>query len=146
MNRATQAIQYHDSGFNCAQSVLTAFAEDLGLSPALALRLASTFGGGMRMAATCGALTGALMALGLAHGFSRPDPPDKQRIESLTRELIQRWRKEIGPTDCKDILGYDVSDPIQKEAAKKAGVFDAHCHVCIAKATDILCSMLAEFA
>lgn len=63
MSPAELANLNHESGFNCAQSVLAVFAEDYGMPLKLALKLASPFGGGMRMAATCGALTGALMAL-----------------------------------------------------------------------------------
>ena len=58
MSRVDIALKRFDAGFNCAQSVLSAFAEDLGLKEETSLLLASAFGGGMRMAATCGALTG----------------------------------------------------------------------------------------
>ena len=146
MSPAELANLNHESGFNCAQSVLAVFAEDYGMPLKLALKLASPFGGGMRMAATCGALTGALMVLGLACGYSEFDEELKDKSDQLTRELLRRWQKEIGPTDCKVILGYDVSDPDQRELATQAGVYDLHCPRCIGKAAEILAQMLAELA
>ena len=65
MNRYEQAVAYHHKGFNCCQSVLVSFAADLGLTEEQAFALGSNFGAGMRMGSACGALTGALMALGL---------------------------------------------------------------------------------
>ena len=58
------------SGYNCAQSVLSVFAEDLGISKDACLKLASPFGSGIAyMQETCGAVSGgALMAIGLKYG------------------------------------------------------------------------------
>lgn len=144
MSKAELANLKHKSGFNCAQSVLAVFAADFGLPLDLALKLASPFGGGMKMAATCGALTGALMALGLACGYSEPDEALKAESDNMTLELLRRWQEEIGPTDCKAILGYDVSDPAQRELAIQAGVLDHHCPDCIRKGAEILADLLNE--
>ena len=57
------------NGYNCAQSVLSVFAEDLGMSKDACLKLASPFGSGIAyMQETCGAVSGALMAIGLKYG------------------------------------------------------------------------------
>lgn len=144
MKAAELATQLHESGLNCAQSVLGVFAEAWGLPLAPALKLAAPFGGGMRMAATCGALTGALMALGLAYGYCEYEEHSKAKSDHMTRTLLQRWREEIGPTECKAILGYDVSDPEQRDLAIQASVFDLHCPQCIAKGAEIVAELLAE--
>jgi C_GCAxxG_C_C family probable redox protein len=146
MSRVDIALKRFDAGFNCAQSVLSAFAEDLGLKEETSLLLASAFGGGMRMAATCGALTGALMALGLAQGFDNVDVDKKAHIENLTRELVARWTSSIGDTDCKDILGIDVSKPEGRAEARAAGVFDRECPRCIEQGVTLLEDLLAGIA
>ncbi|MCX7031789.1 MAG: C-GCAxxG-C-C family protein, partial [Spirochaetes bacterium] len=70
MNRPERADQLFRQGTNCAQAVACAFAEDLGADRGLTLRLATGFGGGMgHTGGTCGALTGAFMALGIAFGM-----------------------------------------------------------------------------
>jgi len=145
MSRVDIALKRFDAGFNCAQSVLSAFAEDLGLKEETSL-LASAFGGGMRMAATCGALTGALMALGLAQGFDNVDVDKKAHIENLTKELVARWTSIIGDTDCKDILGIDVSKPEGRTEARAAGVFDSECPRCIEQGVTLLEELLASIA
>lgn len=79
--------------YNCAQAVLMTFAGECGLDEQTAYKLCEHFGGGMRMAATCGAVTGAMLALG---GMGADD--------SVRRELVARFKTENGFLDCKDLL------------------------------------------
>lgn len=146
MKKVELAQHRYESGFNCAQSVFSVFAEDYGMSEEQALKLSSPFGGGMKMAATCGALTGALMALGLARGYCEADETLRAESDKAAIELIQRWKAEIGPVDCKTILGYNPCDPVQKEAALAAGGSAHICSNCIVKGVQILIDLLAELA
>ena len=69
MTRSEQAQALRDSKephYNCCQSVLIPFCEVCGISEEAALRMGENFGSGMRHGGTCGAISGALMALGLA--------------------------------------------------------------------------------
>ena len=61
MEKARALRARTDVHFNCCQSVLAAFAEDMGLTEEQAYNLGANFGSGMRCGAVCGALTGALM-------------------------------------------------------------------------------------
>ena len=71
MTKGEIAKQYFLQGYNCSQSVLLAFCDDLGFDEQTALMLASPFGGGMgRLREVCGTLSGAYMALGLKRGYS----------------------------------------------------------------------------
>ena len=73
MNHRELAENNFLAGYNCAQSVLLAFAEDLGLDGDFALRLSSSFGGGMgRLREVCGAVSAILMAAGLVYGYTAP--------------------------------------------------------------------------
>lgn len=78
---------------NCAQAVLCAWAEEMGLSEEQAFRLGAHFGSGMRHGSTCGAVTGALMALGMMGG----DEKDAAR-------LLQQVREGHGALDCATLL------------------------------------------
>lgn len=74
MTHEEKAVENFQAGYNCAQSVFLAFAEDLGLEADFALRLASSFGGGMgRLREVCGGVSGILMAAGLLYGYTAPD-------------------------------------------------------------------------
>lgn len=82
-----------ETHYNCAQSVLIPFAEEAGLTEAQANALAENFGSGMRHGSTCGAVTGALMALG-ALGYG----------EDKTRELLRAFREREGDLTCARLL------------------------------------------
>ena len=76
--RAQLAIEKFSNGFNCSQAVLSVFAEDLALSEETAVSIASGFGGGARNGQLCGAVTGAVMALGLKYYSTRQEPAKTQ--------------------------------------------------------------------
>lgn len=99
------AKQYHASGCNCAQAVLLAFAEELNLSPEMAAKIALPFGGGMARGETCGALTGALMALGLTESGSVPPTPEaKTKSRESTKKLAEVFDEKYHTTLCREIL------------------------------------------
>ena len=68
MDHKEKALNYFSQKLHCSQAVLAAFADECGITEEQALKLGSCFGGGMRKGEVCGAVTGALMALGLLYG------------------------------------------------------------------------------
>lgn len=94
MSYAELAKQNFLAGYNCSQSVLLAFESVTGLDAERAARLAAPFGGGMgRMREVCGAVSGALMVLGLVLGYSDPkDTEGKSRHYALVREFAARFK------------------------------------------------------
>ncbi len=95
LDRARELRACTTTHYNCAQSVLLPFAQDAGLTEEQALRVSANFGSGMKMAATCGAITGGLMALGL-FGVE-----DGAAIGGYYRILRERHN---GLLDCADLL------------------------------------------
>ena len=91
--RAAQLRNDPNTHYNCAQSVLIPFAEQLGLSFEQAAAITANFGGGMRMGATCGAVTGALMALGLLG-----------KGEEEAKAFWNEFKEAGGATDCDRLL------------------------------------------
>jgi C_GCAxxG_C_C family probable redox protein len=113
-------------GFNCSQSVFSAFASQLGLSIATALKLSSTFGAGMaRQGQVCGALTGALMVLGLQHG--NVDPEGKEQTYRIADEFIRKFKERHGTILCSELIGYDISTPAGMQAAREKHLFTTIC-------------------
>jgi C_GCAxxG_C_C family probable redox protein len=108
------------AGFNCAQSVLIAYAEDFGLSRHLALGLAAGFGGGIaRQGQTCGVVSGALMVLGLKYGMLEAgDPTAKEHCYLIGQQFLTRFREAHGSVLCRELLGYDLSVPEQRAQAR----------------------------
>lgn len=107
MNRADKAVALFQDGYNCAQAVLGAFCDELGLPFDTAMKLSSSFGGGMgRMREVCGACSGLFMAAGLLYGYATPKTgaPKKELYEHV-RALADRFREENGSIICRELLG-----------------------------------------
>jgi len=139
-----RALDSYASGFNCAQSVVAAFSEAVNVDAQTLCKLSSCFGGGMRMGAACGAFSGALMVLGMRYGFGEYSEDGKAFIEEKTIDFIALWKAQVGFTDCRSILGIDVSDPAQRQAAKENHVFEQKCPNCIEAGVRILQQMMEE--
>lgn len=146
MTKAEIAQTYFGQGFSCSQAVFAAYADDFGLDRELALRAAGAFGGGIaRTGNACGALSGALMVIGLQHGMVRAEAPQaKEHTYTVAREFIERFRAANGATDCRDLLGYDMSTAEGSKAIKEAGVTKTICPKLVQKATEILDEMLGS--
>lgn len=100
------AIKYHDSGFNCAQAVLCACAEYTGLDEKTALAVSAGFGGGLRSGEVCGAISGAVMALGLANPFTdSSDTAAKDKIAALAKDCVAAGKEKFGCIHCSELKG-----------------------------------------
>ena len=106
------AANFFDAGHNCAEAVLRTFAADWG-TPQL-VRLATGFGGGMgRAGDVCGAMSGAVMAVGARFGRVHPDDDvAKERCYEAVAELRERFRDACGHLDCRDLTGLDLDDRV----------------------------------
>jgi C_GCAxxG_C_C family probable redox protein len=95
MNHGKIAEEKFRSGYNCSQSVLFAFSNELNIDSDTALKISNGFGGGMgRKQEVCGAVSGAIMALGILYGRGEKDGPDKQETTYLkVRELIDSFKE-----------------------------------------------------
>ena len=104
-----KASEIHDLGFNCAQSVLYALNDITGLDKETSLALTGGMGGGMRASEVCGAVSSAILALGMAFPFAdNTDEKAKDRIAAITREFHARFKKECPSIICRELLGYDM--------------------------------------
>ena len=126
--------------FNCCQAVIAAYAEQHGLDRDTALKLATGFGGGVsHMGKMCGAVTGAVMVLGLRHGRCRvEDVAAKQKTMDMVRQFARRFRQRHGALDCRQLLGCDLNKPEEFEWAKKQGLFATRCPKLVRDAVAIL--------
>ena len=106
MTHAEKAEAYFRQGYNCAQSVLLAFGDMTGLDDETALRVSSSFGGGLgRLREVCGAVSGACMVLGLVKGYTDPDDREGKRAQyRLVQEFAERFREQNGSIVCRELL------------------------------------------
>ncbi len=124
MERSDEAEKLFRDGFNCSQAVFSVYAEEMGVQAEMAMKIACAFGGGMRLGNTCGAVTGALMVIGLKYGKSKVDDNEaRDKTYALAKQLQARFSKTNGSIMCRDLLGYDLSTPEGYEKAKENQVF-----------------------
>ena len=104
--RAQRAMQLFHDGFNCSQSVFAACADVYGLTDeALALRLSSSFGGGIGRK-VCGAASGMFMLAGLKNGSATPhDSEGKMANYKLVQQLAGEFKAKYGSLICAELLG-----------------------------------------
>ena len=144
---ARDAEAMFKKGFGCAQSVLTCCGRSFGLPEETAKRIASAFGGGMgMMGLTCGAVTGAFMAIGLKHAQTdAADSAPAGRAGRLAREFARRFKQLHGSICCNELLGLDISTPEGVHKAVAEGYFAAvRCPVYIRDGAALLERLLAD--
>ena len=101
MDHRELAAELFLSDCNCAQAVLLSYQDKLGKTTEELRALGSAFGGGMGgMEATCGALTGAAVVLGLLDKSGR-EP------KQVMNEILQGFKEKAGATLCKDLKGVE---------------------------------------
>jgi C_GCAxxG_C_C family probable redox protein len=116
-NHLQESLELFKSGFHCSQSVFAVFSEELGLQKETALKIACPFGGGLGgYGRTCGALTGAMMVIGLKYGSSdATDIEAKTLSKTKTRALIETFERTQGSSTCNELVGVDRSNMMGAE-------------------------------
>ena len=102
MGIGEEAVRFHQQGCKCAQSVLSACGKYTGLDQNTALSVAAGFGGGVRSGEICGAISGAVMAIGLIE-------QDKRRVAVLAKQCVDSFREKFGCVRCMELKQNRVS-------------------------------------
>lgn len=138
MKKSQQAIENFKT-LNCAQSVLLSYASELKLDEMTALKISAGFGGGMAMAETCGAVTGAYMVLGLK---VQTEGKTIQEIKAETKVAVKKFNElfiaKHGSLKCKKLLGVDISTPEGSAVANEKNLFNTVCVELVGSAVEIL--------
>ena len=107
MKHSEIAVENFKKGYNCAQSVFLAFAKDFGFDDETALKLSSSFGGGMgRLREVCGAVTSMFAIAGLKEGYTSPNDDDaKSKHYALIQSLAEDFKSRYNTIICRELLG-----------------------------------------
>jgi C_GCAxxG_C_C family probable redox protein len=143
MKTAEIASTRFNDGYSCSQAVLSAFSDELNLDYQTGLKIASGFGGGMgRTGETCGAVTGALMALGLKLGGL--DAASKEKTYAAFREFAERFETRHLTLKCRDLLGCDISTAEGREQAKEQQLHSQVCTKLVHDAAQLVEDLMRE--
>jgi C_GCAxxG_C_C family probable redox protein len=109
--------------------VLGGFAERHGLTMDQAARIGCAFGGGIaRTGQMCGAVSGALMVIGLSHGStSGVDAVRRDHTYAVTKEFLAAFTARHGSITCQELLGVNIGTPDGRKTAMDNGLFKTHC-------------------
>ena len=138
-----KALEVTKTGLDCSQVVFAEFAPQFGIDKATAEKIAANFGGGLFEGATCGAVTGALMALGLKYGHFGPvDLMQKNRLMQKGAEFKKRFTEKHGSCVCQELIDYKIPEEIT--AIMEEDKFGTVCCYLIFDACHIVADMLNE--
>ena len=141
--RVKHAVDLFNEGFSCSQAIVAAYADQYGLDRNQALKIAAGLGGGIgRTGSICGAVTGAILILGLRFGTT--DPKDKNaKFEAYKKVQLfnEEFKTRTGSLICRELLGFDFTTPEGGLRAKQPGAFE-HCPEFVQIAAEILETML----
>ncbi|MFQ6125710.1 MAG: C-GCAxxG-C-C family protein [Candidatus Heimdallarchaeota archaeon] len=141
---------------NCAQCVLLAVQETLGLRNDLVFKAATGFAGGMGLMglSACGALSGGILAIGQKFGRERHNLTDPERFRfktyKLTKKLHERFIAEYGSSTCHDIQqrifgrSYNLWDPEEYKQFEEAGAHRDKCPEVVGEAAKWVVELLFE--
>jgi C_GCAxxG_C_C family probable redox protein len=141
MKKPDQAVDcFTKKGFTCSSSVFSTFSDDMGLDAETARKISCGFGGGISKTGNiCGAVSGAVMVIGLKYGKSNPgDDAATDKTRALVRTFIDEFTALHGSVNCTDLLGYNLNIPDEYEGARQGGLFHTKCPEFVRDATAIL--------
>lgn len=134
-----EAVYCFNNGFTCSQAVFSTYAPLMGIESQTALKIAEPFAMGMCRGETCGAVTGALMTIGLKYGRTKADDMNaKEQTRTKAKEFVARFTEKHHSTICNLLLEHDVSTPEGKAAVEAKGFFETRCPEFVRSAATLL--------
>lgn len=141
-DRATEATELFQIGFNCAQAVLATFCESYDLPKDKAFQISSGLGGGVGRGEICGIVTGAVLVIGLKYGRKKDDDYSAQLIcNDKVENFLKEFEKCNGSLICRNILSCDISSRNGLNEATQRGLFNSVCTPMLKKVVELLCQL-----
>ncbi len=148
MSEKERAVELFHEGYNCSQSVFTAFAHRFNIDEETAKKISAGLGGGVgRMREVCGAVSGAAMVIGsICSATDGKDNENKQKNYELVREFADRFIKRNGSIVCRELLGLDVKmENTAKPDSRTAEYYKKRpCVELVGDAAEILAEIIKE--
>ncbi len=140
MSKPDQAVECFNAGFSCSQAVFSAYASEFGIGRETAFRVSGAFGGGIaRLGETCGAVTGALMVIGMKYGKTKPeDEAAKEKTYLFSHEFIEEFKTRNGTAICRELTGCDMMSEEGLRKFRENNIHSTRCAKFVRDAAEIL--------
>jgi len=137
--KSQHAVELFRNGFLCSQAVLASFCDSYGLDGNSALKIACGLGSGMNCSEICGAVSGAVLVIGLKYGHTdAKDTAAKEACKAKVKEFLRVYKERNRHILCRDILGCDINTPEGRQKARDEKLFTTVCVDMVASAATIL--------
>ena len=132
MDKKELAVSYFANGYNCAQAVVLAFCEELGITETQAAIMSEGFGGGMgRTRSVCGAVSGMVMVASLKYSKGvAGDMDTRMKIYSKIKEMFADFETLFQTKICAELI-------TQRDTSAGPGGHQKNCVECVACAAEI---------
>ena len=147
MTRTEKAIALFLEGANCAQAVFAAFADLVGMDERAALRISSSFGGGVgRQREVCGAISGMCKVLGALYGYDDlQDNALKAAHYARVQVLCNMFKEKYGSIVCRELLGAKRAESTPNPTPRDAEFYRTRpCARFVGAAAELLEGYIAE--
>jgi len=140
MKKTDTALASFKSGFTCSSAVFSAFSDELGLDGKTAKKIACGFGAGISKSGNiCGAVSGAIMVIGLRYGKTRVgDDATTDQTRLLVSEFLEEFTRRHGSVNCTELLGYNLGNAGEFQKAREKRLFVTKCPELVRDAAAIL--------
>ncbi len=137
---AENGVECFKDSFNCAQAVFSSHCERFGIQKENAYKIAGGFGGGMgHTGEACGAVTGAIMLIGLRYGkYKKEDMESKGVTYRKVQEFTEEFKKIHGSIKCNNLTKYNLGIESEFIKARDAGVFSNICPLFVKSSVEIV--------
>ena len=143
--REERALELFSNGYNCAQAVFGVFCEEDGMEIDSAFKVTSGLGGGLRYGEVCGAVSGAMLAIGLKCGFYiEKDFTQKAYCYEKTCEFMEKFKEANNSILCRDLLDLDIYCPDDHKTPKAKEAHKTICPSLVAAAVRVVENMEFE--
>lgn len=139
-SKINEAVKYFEGDWNCCQSIIMTYGPQFGLPMDKSTRIGTSFAGGMaRRGEVCGAVTGALMIIGLKYGMTNEaDSQARDKTYELVNEFMDRFKAKHEFLRCRDLLECDLTTAEGRKTAQEKGLFKTLCPELVKSAAEIL--------
>lgn len=145
MNKIQEAEKRFTEGYACSQAVFSTYCDGYNIDPKIALCLSAGLGGGVCMGKTCGAVTGAILTIGLVLGENNSETGQgRQKVKESVIEFTNRFKELNSTTECKDLLSTDISTSEGMKTAIEDKLFKTVCPKFIRDSSEILEEIIAN--
>lgn len=147
MTHSEKAAELFTHGYNCSQAVFAAFCDVTGMDEKTALKLSSSFGGGMgRLREVCGAVSGAFMVAGMLFGYdSYDDDISKKEHYALIQDIAKRFKERNNSIICRELIQGLAKDTLPTPTPRNIEFYKTRpCLRFVMDAADILDDIIKE--